>query len=40
MTAAYYNEIDEQKADWLRTLILFGHIAPGDVDTRRNPVIT
>ena len=33
-TWAYYNEFDEQKADWLRTLILFGHIAPGEVDTR------
>lgn len=33
-TWVYYNEFDEQKADWLRTLILFGHIAPGEVDTR------
>lgn len=34
MTAAYYNEIDPQKAEWLRSLILFGLIAPGDVDER------
>ena len=30
----YYNEIDPYAADWLRTLILVGLIAPGDVDTR------
>jgi DNA (cytosine-5)-methyltransferase 1 len=31
---AYYNEIDEFAAAWLRNLIAAGHIAPGDVDTR------
>ena len=31
---AYYNENDPFAAEWLRKLILFGHIAPGDVDTR------
>ena len=31
---AYYNEIDEKAAAWLRELIAQGHIAPGDVDTR------
>ncbi len=31
---AYYNEIDEYAAQWLRNLIAAGHIAPGDVDTR------
>ena len=31
---AYYNEIDEYAAQWLRNLIKAGHIAPGDVDTR------
>ncbi len=31
---AYYNEIDEYAAKWLRNLIAAGHIAPGDVDTR------
>ena len=31
---AYYNEHDEFAAEWLRRLILFGHIAPGEVDTR------
>ena len=31
---SYYNEIDPYAADWLRTLILVGLIAPGDVDTR------
>ena len=31
---AYYNEIDEFVAQWLRNLIAAGHIAPGDVDTR------
>ena len=34
MTAAYYNENDPFAAEWLRKLILFGHIAPGDVDER------
>jgi DNA (cytosine-5)-methyltransferase 1 len=32
--SAYYNEIDEYAAQWLRNLIAAGHIAPGDVDTR------
>ncbi len=32
--AAYYNEIDEYAAAWLRNLIAAGHIAPGEVDTR------
>ena len=31
---AYYNEIDEYAATWLRNLIAAGHIAPGDVDER------
>jgi DNA (cytosine-5)-methyltransferase 1 len=31
---AYYNEIDEYAADWLRHLIRAGDIAPGEVDTR------
>ena len=31
---AYYNEIDEYAAQWLRNLIAAGHIASGDVDTR------
>ncbi|MFK3741410.1 DNA cytosine methyltransferase [Massilia sp. TN1-12] len=31
---AYYNEIDEYAANWLRNLIAAGHIAPGEVDTR------
>lgn len=31
---AYYNEIDEYAAAWLRNLIRAGHIAPGIVDTR------
>lgn len=34
MSGAYYNEIDPFAAEWLRRLILFGHIAPGDVDER------
>lgn len=34
MTGAYYNEHDEYAARWLRNLIVAGHIAPGDVDTR------
>jgi DNA (cytosine-5)-methyltransferase 1 len=32
--AAYYNEIDPYAASWLRELIEWGHIAPGDVDER------
>lgn len=32
--ATYYNEIDPYAAEWLRTLILLGHIADGVVDTR------
>ena len=32
--AAYYNEIDPYAAQWLRNLILAGHIAPGEVDER------
>nr|WP_236905844.1 DNA cytosine methyltransferase [Collimonas pratensis] len=32
--AAYYNEIDEGTAQWLRNLIAAGHIAAGDVDQR------
>ena len=31
---AYYNEIDPQKAAWLRELINRNVIAPGDVDER------
>jgi DNA (cytosine-5)-methyltransferase 1 len=31
---AYYNEIDSYAAQWLRNLIVAGHIAPGDVDER------
>jgi len=31
---AYYNEIDPFAAQWLRELIIFGHIAPGDVNER------
>ncbi len=31
---AYYNEIDPQKAAWLRELMKRGLIAPGDVDER------
>lgn len=31
---AYYNEIDQYAAEWLRNLINAGHIAPGDIDTR------
>jgi DNA (cytosine-5)-methyltransferase 1 len=34
MMTAYYNEIDEFAAQWLRNLIAAGLIAPGDVDTR------
>ncbi|HAS0715185.1 TPA: DNA cytosine methyltransferase [Enterobacter hormaechei subsp. steigerwaltii] len=32
--AAYYNEIDQFAAQWLRNLIADGHIAPGEVDER------
>lgn len=32
--AAYYNEFDKQAAQWLRSLIAAGHIAPGEVDDR------
>ena len=31
---AYYNEIDDHAAQWLRNLIAAGHIAPGVVDQR------
>lgn len=31
---AWYNEIDPFVAQWLRNLIVAGHIAPGDVDER------
>ncbi len=31
---AYYSEVDPYAAAWLRTLILAGHIAPGDVDEK------
>jgi len=31
---AYYNEIDQFAASWLRELIKAGHIAPGEVDER------
>lgn len=34
MSAAYYNEIDRQKAAWLRELISRNLIATGDVDER------
>ena len=34
MSGAYYNEHDPFAAEWLRNLIFFGHIAPGDVDER------
>ncbi|EAM2492952.1 DNA cytosine methyltransferase [Salmonella enterica] len=34
ITAAYYNEIDQFAAQWLRNLIAGGHIAPGEVDER------
>jgi DNA (cytosine-5)-methyltransferase 1 len=30
----YYNEIDAYAADWLRMLMVMGHIPMGDVDTR------
>ncbi|CRL44538.1 Modification methylase HhaI [Sodalis glossinidius str. 'morsitans'] len=32
--SAYYNEIDPYAAQWLRNLIVAGHIAEGDVDER------
>jgi len=32
--SAYYNEIDPVAAKWLRSLIVAGHIAPGEVDER------
>jgi len=32
--AAYYNENDPYAAQWLRNLIVAGHIAPGEVDER------
>jgi DNA (cytosine-5)-methyltransferase 1 len=31
---AYYNEIDPDKAEWLREVIKAGIAAPGDVDER------
>jgi DNA (cytosine-5)-methyltransferase 1 len=31
---AYYNEYEPFAAEWLRSLIVAGHIAPGDVDER------
>jgi DNA (cytosine-5)-methyltransferase 1 len=34
VTGAYYNENDPKAAAWLRELIRYGHIAPGDVDER------
>lgn len=34
MSGAYYNEIDPYAAQWLRNLIVAGHIAPGVVDER------
>ena len=34
MTAVYYNEFDPYAAQWLRNLILQGHLPRGDVDTR------
>jgi DNA (cytosine-5)-methyltransferase 1 len=34
MSLAYYNEIDKNAAQWLRNLIVAGHIAPGYVDER------
>jgi DNA (cytosine-5)-methyltransferase 1 len=32
--AAYYNECDKEKAEWIRQLIKVGIVAPGDVDER------
>ena len=34
MTKHYYNEIDSYAAQWLRNLMLKGHLPRGDVDTR------
>ncbi len=34
MTVAYYNEIDPYAAQWLRNLILRGHLPRSDVDAR------
>lgn len=34
MAAAYYNEYDPYAAAWLRNLVAWGLIAPGDVDER------
>lgn len=34
MNHAYYNELDANKAAWLRELVKAGAIAPGDVDER------
>lgn len=31
---AYYNEIDSEKAAWIRELIKAGVVAPGEVDER------
>lgn len=33
MTKHYYNEIDSYAAQWLRNLMLKGHLPRGDVDT-------
>ncbi len=38
--SAYYNEIDNYAAQWLRNLIAAGHIAPGDVDERSIEEVT
>jgi len=34
VTVAYYNESDHYAAQWVRNLIVAGHIAPGEVDER------
>jgi DNA (cytosine-5)-methyltransferase 1 len=34
--SAYYNELDPQKAEWMRELIKAGVVAPGEVDERVN----
>lgn len=34
MIAAYYNEWDAFAAQWLRNLIVAGHLPAGDVDER------
>jgi DNA (cytosine-5)-methyltransferase 1 len=34
MRGAYYNEIEPYAVEWLRRLVLFGLVAPGDVDDR------